>query len=57
MYQHVQFRRVEKFIKNYQDCGQLISQKMAQNSDKLLQDVKFIDGSHFYGEAYLDEET
>ena len=30
---------------------------MAQNSDKMLQDVKFIDGSHFYGEAYLDEET
>ena len=33
MYQHIQFRRTEKFIKNYLDSGQLINQKMDQNND------------------------
>ena len=36
MYQHVQFRRTEKFMKNYIDTGCLVNQKMAQNSDKML---------------------
>ena len=30
---------------------------MAQNTDKMLQEVKFIDGSIFRGEVYQDEET
>jgi len=29
MYQHVQFRRTEKFTKNYIDNGCVVNQKMA----------------------------
>ena len=36
MYQHVQFRRTEKFMKNYIDSGCVVNQKMAQNSEKML---------------------
>ena len=57
MYQHVQFRRTEKFMKNYIDSGQLMNQKMAQNSEKMLQEVSYIDNSIFRGEVVQDEET
>ena len=30
---------------------------MAQNTDKMLQEVRFLDGSSFRGEVYQDEET
>ena len=36
MYQHVQFRRTEKFMKNYIDSGCVMNQKMAENSNKML---------------------
>lgn len=37
MYQHVQFRRTEKFTKNYMDAGCLMNQKKMQNgSNKIL---------------------
>lgn len=39
MYQHVQFRRNEKFMKNYIDTGCLINQKIVSNSNKILQEV------------------
>ena len=57
MYQHVQFRRVEKFTKNYFDMGCIMNQKIVQNSNKMLQEVQYMDKSKFRGEAVLDEET
>ena len=51
MYQHVQFRRTEKFMKNYIDSGCLMNQKMAQNSEKMLQEVQYMDNSIFRGEV------
>lgn len=57
MYQHVQFRRTEKFMKNYIDQGSVITQKMAQNSDKMLQEIQYLDESIFRGEVLQDEET
>ena len=57
MYQHVQFRRTEKFMKNYIDSGCVVNQKMAQNSEKMLQEVSYMDKSIFRGEVVQDEET
>ena len=49
MYQHLQFRRIEKFIKNYIDPGHVINQKMAVDSDKMMQEVGYYDKSKFRG--------
>ena len=57
MYQHVQFRRNEKFMKNYIDIGCLINQKTASNSKRMLQEIQFMDKSTFRGEAVVDEES
>ena len=34
-----------------------MNQKMAQNSEKMLQEVSYIDNSIFRGEVVQDEET
>lgn len=57
MYQHVQFRRIEKFMKNYLDSGHLVNQKMVPDSEKMFQEVKYRDLSIFRGEVFQDEET
>ena len=57
MYQHVQFRRTEKFMKTYFDSGCVINQKMAQNSNKMLQEIQFMDKTTFRGETIQDEES
>ena len=38
MFQHIQFRRIEKFMKNYLDAGFISAQKMVGNgeSEKIL---------------------
>ena len=43
MYQHVQFRRMEKFNKNYTDAGTLMHEKKKQNNNKILQEVRYMD--------------
>ena len=35
MYQHVQFRQIEKFMYNYLDSGFVINQKMENDSEKI----------------------
>ena len=57
MYQHVQFRRTEKFMKNYIDTGMLVNQKLVSNSNRVLQEIQFMDKSMFWGEVVMDEET
>ena len=44
-------------MKNYIDPGVITTQKMVHNSDKILQEVKYIDSTTFRGEAVIDEET
>ena len=49
---------MEKFYKNYLDCGQLIQQTLVKDDDdKMVQELRFLDQSIFKGEVYLDEET
>jgi hypothetical protein len=36
MFQHVQFRRIEKFFKNYFDAGKVISENNIEGEDKIL---------------------
>ena len=57
MYQHVQFRRIEKFMRNYIDSGHLVQQKMSKDSEKMKHKVLYIDQSSFYGYVVQDEET
>jgi hypothetical protein len=57
MYQHVQFRRTEKFTKNYIDNGCIVNQKMATNSEKMFQEVTYMDHSTFRGEVVQDDES
>ena len=44
-------------MKNYIDPGVVVNQKMFSNSDKILQEVKYLDSTIFKGEVVLDEET
>ena len=44
-------------MKNYIDSGCVTNQKMAQNSDKILQEVSYLDKTVFRGEVFQDEET
>jgi len=48
---------VEKFLKNYLDCGHIIRQKSSENSDKMLQELRYMDLSTWRGEVFQDEET
>ena len=44
-------------MKNYLDYGLVVSQKMVQNSEKILHEIKYRDKSMFHGLVFLDEET
>ena len=57
MFQHIQFRRIEKFMKNYLDAGYIATQKMVGNGEKILQEIKYLDSTVFRGEVELEEET
>ena len=49
IYQHLQFRRIEKFMNNYIDFGQVINQKKVSDTKKLVQEVSYQDKSKFCG--------
>ena len=42
---------------NYIDHGHIISQKMAQDSEKMMQEISYMDSSKFYGSVIHDEEN
>ena len=46
-------------MKNYLDAGFISAQKMVGNgeSEKILQEIKYLDSTIFRGEVELDEET
>ena len=44
-------------MKNYIDPGVITTQKVIHNSEKILQEVKYLDSTTFRGEVVLDEET
>jgi hypothetical protein len=51
----VQFKRVEKFIKNYLDVGQVVGESIVDG--KLLNEILYFDGTLFVGEMDVDEES
>ena len=57
LFQHVQFRRIEKFMKNYLDPGEVTNEKISDKSAKVIQEINYIDKSVFRGEVVRDEET
>ena len=44
-------------MKNYIDAGVITQQKVVLNSEKILQECKYLDSTTFRGEVVLDEET
>lgn len=55
MYQHIQVRRIEKFIKNYFDAGK-VTLELNQN-ERLLQEISYFDGTVFRGQMSIEEES
>lgn len=55
MFQHIQFRRIEKFVKNYFDAGKVTLEQ--NQNDKLLQEISYFDGTIFRGAMDIEEET
>lgn len=56
LFQHVQFRRVEKFMRSYLDTGFVISQHRAVTG-RLFQELSYFDDTRFSGEVVEDEES
>ena len=44
-------------MKNYLDAGYIATQKMVGNSEKILQEIKYLDSTVFRGEVELEEES
>lgn len=44
-------------MNNYIDPGHIISQKMAQDTDKMMQEISYMDMSKFHGCVIHDEEN
>ena len=55
LYQHIQFKRIEKFTKNYLDAGQVVSEKIILG--KLMHEILYFDGTNFVGEMDIEEES
>ena len=54
-FQHLQFRRVEKFMKNYLDVGKVVQERIGET--RILQRIEFFDKSAFLGEFVQEEES
>jgi hypothetical protein len=57
MFQHVQFRRIEKFYRNYFDAGRVVEEIQTPEYDKIVQALEYLDGTIFKGEMECDEES
>jgi hypothetical protein len=53
----VQFRRIEKFYRNYYDAGKVVEELAEDDGEKFIQELEYFDGSIFRGEMERDEET